>query len=241
MDKGCNSMRVTVLLFASYRELFGEGHLQLDVPDDATIEQAFSVLQVREPRLAELRRFTTFAVNREVRPPQFGLKEGDEIALLQPVSGGADVPLLEITRDRLDPSRCLDAVRLSGSGGIVTFVGSVRDVSEGKTVEYLEYEAYEPMAIDAMRRIIAEAKARWPVQAVAIQHRVGRLQIGDDAVAIAVSCPHRAEAFEACRYLIDRLKEVVPIWKKERGEGGEEWVGGPTLIEIDPIHDPAQD
>jgi molybdopterin synthase catalytic subunit len=121
---------------------------------------------------------------------------------------------------------------------MVVFIGSVRDMSDDKQVEFLEYEAYEPMALQKLNEVSAEARARWPVLAIAIQHRVGRLEIGDDAVIVAVSCPHRAEAFEACRYVIDRLKEVVPIWKKEHGEGGEIWVGGPTLA--DPNSNPAR-
>ncbi|MBV9280850.1 MAG: molybdenum cofactor biosynthesis protein MoaE, partial [Chloroflexi bacterium] len=141
----------------------------------------------------------------------------------------------------LSLQRCVDAVRQPGSGGLVTFIGSVRDVSEGKKVRFLEYEAYEPMALEKLRQVVDEAAARWPVRAMAIQHRLGRLEIGEDAVIIAVSCPHRAEAFAACRYAIDRLKEIVPIWKKEYGEGGETWVGGPTLASASSSPVPAQD
>lgn len=137
---------------------------------------------------------------------------------------------IELRREPLDPGACLDAVRQPGSGGIALFVGSVREVSNGQRIDFLEYEAYEAMAMERMRAIIREAESHWPVRAVAIQHRLGRLAVGEDAVAIAVSCPHRAEAFEACRYLIDRLKDVVPIWKKERGENGEEWVEGPPAL-----------
>jgi molybdopterin synthase catalytic subunit len=136
--------------------------------------------------------------------------------------------VIELTYEPLSEQKCLEAVRRPGAGGIVTFVGSVRDLSEGKRVEFLEYEAYEPMALQTMQQVVDEASARWPVCAMAIQHRLGKLEIGDDAVVIAVSCPHRAEAFDACRYAIDRLKEIVPIWKKEHGEGGAVWVGGPT-------------
>lgn len=136
--------------------------------------------------------------------------------------------MIELIHGPLQPERCIEAVRRSGSGGIVTFIGAVRDLSEGKAVEFLEYEAYEPMALAKIHQVIEEAESRWPVKSMAIQHRLGRLEVGDDAVVIAVSCPHRAEAFDACRYAIDRLKEIVPIWKKEHGEGGEVWVGGPT-------------
>ncbi len=137
--------------------------------------------------------------------------------------------MIELLHEPLSLERCIEVVRRPGSGGLVTFVGSVRDVSEGKTVRYLEYEAYEPMALERLQQVVDEATDRWPVQAMAIQHRLGKLAIGEDAVIIAVACPHRAEAFAACQYAIDRLKEMVPIWKKEYGEGGEVWVGGPTL------------
>jgi molybdopterin synthase catalytic subunit len=138
--------------------------------------------------------------------------------------------MIELRESTLDPAQCLEAVRGPGTGGIVLFVGTVRDISEGKRVEHLEYEAYEPMAVAKLEQLVGEARQRWPVQAMAIQHRVGRLEIGDDAVVIAVACPHRAEAFEACRYAIDRLKEIVPIWKKEHGQDGAVWVGGPTAL-----------
>lgn len=149
--------------------------------------------------------------------------------------------MIEILSGPLSLERCVQAVRRPGSGGLVTFVGSVRDFSEGQRVEFLEYEAYEPMALAKMQQVVDEASARWPVQAMAIQHRVGRLEIGEDAVVIAVACPHRAEAFAACRYAIDRLKEIVPIWKKEHGEDGAVWVGGPTLETAGPSPDRAPD
>lgn len=136
--------------------------------------------------------------------------------------------MIELREGPLSPKECLAMVRRPGSGGIVTFIGSVRDVSAGKQVEHLEYEAYAPMALEKLRQIVREAEARWPVNAMAIQHRLGRLEIGEDAVVIAVACPHRHQAFEACRYAIDRIKEIVPIWKKEFDETGASWVEGPT-------------
>jgi molybdopterin synthase catalytic subunit len=147
--------------------------------------------------------------------------------------------MIELLDGQLSVDRCLDAVRGPGSGGIVIFIGSVRDLSEGKKVERLEYDAYGPMAVAKLEQVMRETRERWPVQKMAIQHRVGRLEIGEDAVVIAVACPHRAEGFQACRYAIDRLKEIVPIWKKEFGEGGEVWIGGPTPSAGPP--DPARD
>lgn len=144
--------------------------------------------------------------------------------------------MIELRYDSLSLDACVAAVRRPGSGGVATFIGSVRDVSEGHSVSFLEYEAYEPMALAKMQQVIDEAAAQWPVKAMAIQHRLGRLEIGEDAVVIAVSCPHRGEAFDACRYAIDRLKQIVPIWKKEYGEAGEAWVGGPTPETREPSH-----
>lgn len=138
--------------------------------------------------------------------------------------------MIELRQDELSLDLCVQAVRGPGNGGIVTFVGCVRQDSDGKTVEFLEYEAYEPMALAKLEQVVAEAEAQWPVNGIAIQHRLGRLEIGDDAVVIAVACPHRAEAFAACQYAIDRIKEIVPIWKKEHGEGGAVWIGGPTAF-----------
>jgi molybdopterin synthase catalytic subunit len=143
----------------------------------------------------------------------------------------AEGRVIELLHEPLSLERCVEAVRQPGSGGLVTFIGSVREVSEGKRVEYLEYEAYEPMALEKFEQVVREASERWPVRAMAIQHRLGRLEVGEDAVIVAVSTPHRSEAFAACQYAIDRLKEIVPIWKKEHGEGGEVWVGGPTIEE----------
>jgi molybdopterin synthase catalytic subunit len=143
----------------------------------------------------------------------------------------AEALMIELSHDPLSLDRCVRAVRRPESGGLVTFVGMVRDHSDGKTVTHLEYEAYEPMALDKLQQVAHEAEERWPIQALAIQHRLGRLTVGDDAVVVAVACAHRGEAFAACQYVIDRLKEIVPIWKKEFGEDGEVWVGGPTLAQ----------
>ena len=135
--------------------------------------------------------------------------------------------MIELLHGPLSLAKCVEAVRGAERGGVVTFIGTVRGTSNGKRVIRLEYEAYEPMALEKMNVVIAECKERWPVQSIAIQHRLGLLNVGDDAVIIAVACAHRGEAFEACRFVIDRIKQIVPIWKKEFGEAGEVWVGGP--------------
>lgn len=135
-------------------------------------------------------------------------------------------PLIQITRESLDRDALVATVTHPGAGGIVVFEGVVRDNARGKQVRYLEYDVYPEMAIKQIRAIVAEAEQRWGARHVAVAHRVGRLEIGEASVIIAVATPHRAEAFEACRYIIDTLKATVPIWKKEVATGGEEWVEG---------------
>ncbi|HEX4206972.1 MAG TPA: molybdenum cofactor biosynthesis protein MoaE [Ktedonobacteraceae bacterium] len=135
-------------------------------------------------------------------------------------------PLIVLTRDPLDRDALVSALSHPGVGGIVVFEGVVRDNARGKQVQYLEYEAYEEMAREQIRGIIDTAKQRWGVERVAVAHRFGRLDIGEASVVIAVATPHRGEAFEACRYIIDTLKSTVPIWKKEVATSGEAWVEG---------------
>ncbi len=135
-------------------------------------------------------------------------------------------PLISITHEQLDRDALVAAVSHPGAGGIVVFEGVVRDNARGKQVRYLEYDVYPEMAVQQIREIVAEAERRWGVERVAVAHRVGRLEIGEASVIIIVASPHRAEAFDACRYIIDTLKTTVPIWKKEVATNGEEWVEG---------------
>ncbi|HEX6817547.1 MAG TPA: molybdenum cofactor biosynthesis protein MoaE [Ktedonobacterales bacterium] len=139
------------------------------------------------------------------------------------------LPIIKITREPLDDAAVREleyAVAYSGAGALVTFQGVVRDNARGKGVRYLEYDAYPEMAEEQMRQIAAEVTRRWQTEAIAMVHRVGRLEIGECSVVVVVACPHRDEAFDACRYAIDTLKAQVPIWKKEAYEDGEEWVEG---------------
>ena len=135
-------------------------------------------------------------------------------------------PVIQITRDALDRDALVAALSHPSVGGVVIFEGVVRDNARGKQVRYLEYDVYPEMAIEQIRVIVAEAEKRWGVDRVAVAHRIGRLEIGEASVIIVVATPHRAEAFEACRYIIDTLKTTVPIWKKEVAMNGEEWVEG---------------
>jgi molybdopterin synthase catalytic subunit len=135
-------------------------------------------------------------------------------------------PIIQLTREPLDRNALAEAVTQASVGGIVIFEGVVRDNARGKQVRYLEYDAYIEMAKEQIRAIVAEAEQRWGVEHVAVAHRFGRLEIGEASVIIVVAAPHRAEAFESCRYIIDTLKTTVPIWKKEVATDGEEWVEG---------------
>ncbi len=133
--------------------------------------------------------------------------------------------MIEITRNALDPQPITASVRRDSNGAVVTFLGTTRRTSEGKTVLYLEYEAYEPMALKKLEEISQEVTSKWAIQDVAIVHRIGHLEIEDISLVVAVASPHRKEAFEASHYVVDRIKEAVPIWKKEVFEDGEAWVG----------------
>ena len=215
-------MRITVLYFAVFRERLRRDHDELELPAGATVADAVAALAAREPVIAQLRGKFRCAVNQDFTDDAHALADRDELALIPPVAGGSRHVVL--TDQPLSLDRCIAAVRGSGMGGIVTFTGMVRLHSHGATIDHLEYEAYAPMAVKEMARLCNEIEQEVAC-VLAVEHRVGRLEIGDIAVVIAAAAPHRAEAFTACRAMIDRLKESVPIWKKEIGTSGEEWVG----------------
>ena len=216
-------MTIRVKLFAAVREIVGQKELVLEVPDGMKACALPDQLAIEYPRLRALASFLKVAVNHEYADEGLTLAEGDEVALLPPVSGGVDA--FEITETPLSLDALTRAVGQDTSGAIATFLGIVRGFARGRKVDRLEYDAYPEMAIAKMRQIGDEIRARWPVDRVAIAHRVGRLGVGEASVAIAVASPHRHEALEACAYAIERLKELVPIWKKEVWSDGAEWIG----------------
>ena len=138
------------------------------------------------------------------------------------------VPQVAVTAERLDLEPLIALVGADGDGAVVTFAGLVRDHNQGRQVRFLEYEAYEPLAVRALQRIVDEAKARWPAARLAAHHRIGRLEIGEASIVIAAGSAHRADAFAACRYAIERVKQIVPIWKREHFDGGDVWLEGAT-------------
>ena len=226
--EGERALKVNVRLFASYRERAGESEVELEVPTGATVGKLAADVSRCFPGMTGRPESLVVAVNREYRDHLYELHDGDEVALIPPVSGGA--VSIEITHEPLDPESITARVRKPANGAVVTFLGTTRAQTGERTVLYLEYEAYEPMAHSKLSEIAAEICDRWDVEDVAVAHRLGRLEIEDISLVVAVASPHRKDAFEACQYSVDRIKEVVPIWKKEHFEGGEVWIESPESV-----------
>jgi molybdopterin converting factor subunit 1 len=209
-------VKVTVRLFAGLRERAGVAERELDLPDGSRAHDAWTELAIgAEPPGLLL------AVNRQYVDHDHPLVEGDEVAFIPPVSGGA----FRLTAEPIDVNAVIAEVADEGAGAVATFLGTTRAHSRGRDVLHLEYDAYAGMAEQVMEEIAAKLKAKYELCDVAITHRVGRVGIGETSVAIAVSAPHRHAALAACQEAIDTLKETVPLWKKEVYEGGEEWIG----------------
>jgi len=204
---------VRVRLFAGLRERAGWSQREIEA---ASVAEIWPALELGAEPAGLL-----YAVNRKYAPREAPLADGDEVAVIPPVSGGAFL----LSDEPLSLDRAIGEVRSDAAGAIATFTGTTRKESRGRAVSYLDYEAYEGMAEDVMAEIASELQSRYDLCAVAIHHRVGRVEIGDTSVVIAVSAPHRQDALAACKDAIDTLKQQVPLWKKEVYEGGEEWIG----------------
>jgi len=209
-------MRVQVRLFAALRERAGSGKQEVELPEGASAADVWSALDLGEEPAG-----LVFAVNRAYTGRDQPLAEGDEVALIPPVSGGA----FRLTNDPLDLPAVIAEVETEAAGAVASFVGTVRARSRDRDVLYLEYDAYEGMAEQVMADLADALNSKYELCEVAIAHRIGRVEIGEASVAIAVSAPHRHDALAACKEAIDTLKETVPLWKKEVYEGGEEWIG----------------
>jgi molybdopterin synthase catalytic subunit/molybdopterin converting factor small subunit len=207
---------VSVRLFAGLRERAGVGERVLKLPPDARVYDVWPALDLGDEPAGVL-----YAVNKEYADRDRQLADGDEVALIPPVSGGS----FRLVEGPIDAEAVATEVADDRAGAIATFQGTVRSQSRGRAVIALEYEAYSGMAERVMAEIAAEVTSRYDLCAIAVTHRVGRVEIGETSVAIAVSAPHRHDALAACRDIIDALKERVPLWKKELYEGGEEWIG----------------
>lgn len=220
-------MRIRVRYFAGFREVVGQGEESLVVPEESCIGDIRSLLLTHYPQLQAVMERSLCAVNHHYVPVDTVLEENDELVFIPPTGGGATgETVIQLTREPLDRNTLIDAVNSPACGGIVVFEGVVRDHARGKQVRYLEYEMYEEMAREQIQAIIHEAQRRWSVERIAVAHRSGRLEIGETSVIVVVASPHRAPAFDACRYIIDTLKATVTIWKKEVAMTGEEWVEG---------------
>jgi molybdopterin synthase catalytic subunit/molybdopterin converting factor small subunit len=207
-------MRVSVKLFAGLRERAGWS--ERDVEGVERVADVWPALALGDEPEGLL-----YAVNKEYADRDRRLADGDEVALIPPVSGGA----FRLTAEPLSLDAVVDEVRSEQAGAIATFTGTTRLQSRGRTVLHLDYEAYEEMAEQVMAQIAADLKGRYELCEIAIHHRTGRVEIGEASVVIAVSAPHRQDALAACKDAIDFLKHQVPLWKKEFYEGGEEWIG----------------
>jgi molybdopterin synthase catalytic subunit/molybdopterin converting factor small subunit len=207
-------MRITVRLFAGLRERAGRSRLELD--DVALVGDVWARLGLGEEPPGLL-----YALNREYVERDAEVADGDEVALIPPVSGGA----FRVQAEPLDLAAAIREAEHEDAGALASFVGTVRRRSRGRDVHHLEYEAFEEMAEPMLERLAADLTTRHGLCAAAIHHRIGRVEIGEASVVIAVSAPHRAAALDACREAIETLKTTIPLWKKEVYEGGEEWIG----------------
>ena len=224
-------MRVQVLFFGVLKEIVGKPAEVIDLPEGASLRDVLARYELQIPRLKELLPSLALAVNQQYSGPDTKLNEGDEVALLPPVSGGATEPggrrrYALIVREAIDTQRALRGLKRGEDGAALVFEGIVRNQTRGRKTLYLDYEAYEEMALEQMESLAAEAVRQFQIRDVAILHRLGRLEIGETSVLIVVASAHRAAAFDACRWLIDTLKRTVPIWKKEYFEDGAVWADG---------------
>jgi molybdopterin converting factor subunit 1 len=224
------SMRVHVLFFGQLKEITGITEEDAELSEGARVEDLFERYGRRFPKLAEFRPSLAASVNQEYASWRALLSGGDEVAFLPPVSGGQQSAVADdvflLVREPILPRELVESLKASEDGAVVVFDGFVRNNFKGRRTLYLEYEAYEPMAYAKMREIGTQIRAKFKVHRLAIVHRLGRLEIGDTSVLIAVSSPHRSAAFDACRYAIDTLKRTVPIWKREYFAGGVVWAEG---------------
>ncbi|NWG15626.1 MAG: molybdopterin converting factor subunit 1 [Chloroflexi bacterium] len=227
-------MRVNVLLFATLKDIIGQNRLSITLPDDATVEEVKHALAALYPALEAHIAVAVAAVNQEYAFASDAVRDGDEVAFFPPVSGGSGSypEIFRLAGEPVSADELMAAVTIPATGAVCIFSGMVRGETarsgEQLKTEHLEYEAYEPMALAKMRQVAAEIRERWPlVQGIAIVQRVGRLEVGQNTILIACSSGHRDQGcFEAARYGIDRLKEIVPVWKKEVRLDGAAWVEG---------------
>ena len=233
-DSTSNGIRVKVLFFGAARDAVGDGELEINLQNN-TADGALQELLELHPQLRRFGRSLLFAVNQEYARGETRIKDGDELAIFPPVSGGSsptsrETPpdFFELTTEPIDVGAVARRVVLPECGATVTLDGYAREWTKGRRTLYLVYEAYEPMAQQELERLGREAHDKCEIAYIGVVHRTGKLEIGETSVVISVGAPHRAAAFAACEWAIKELKRTVPIWKKEVFEDGEVWVEGET-------------
>jgi len=219
-------MKVKVLFFGATHDVTGLEQEQAEISEGMNVEELWRSYAARFPRLKELAPALLLAVNQEIADRARVLEEGDEVAFLPPVSGGSNEDYYLLTRSPIPTAELVRRQKAAQDGTVVVFEGMVRNNSRGRKTLYLEYEAYEPMATRKMQEIGAEARRKFDIDHIGMMHRLGRLEIGETSVTIIVTSAHRRAAFATCQFAIDRLKEIVPIWKKEYFEDGSVWAEG---------------
>jgi MoaE-MoaD fusion protein len=232
-------MKVTVLFFGVMKELTGKSCETVDLPEGARVRELLSYYAHGIARFEAMLPALAISLNQEYAAVDRVLHEGDEVGVLPPVSGGSElggqahkgVAEIRIVRERIDAESVIARLKHPEDGGVVIFDGVVRNQTRGRRTLYLDYDAYEAMALKQMEALAAEALTRFAVRGASIIHRLGRLEIGETSVLIVVAAPHRGPAFEACRWIIDTLKKAVPIWKKEYFEDGTAWADGEPFPE----------
>jgi MoaE-MoaD fusion protein len=223
-----NKMQVRLLFFATLKDIVGARQLQIDLPAGSTIADLLTRLESSYPRFKDYRPVLLTAINEDYVDKNARINEGDEVAIFPPVSGGeaSPNPMVVITRDPIDAQKVARELLRGEDGAICVFEGVVRNNSKGKRTLHLVYEAYESMAFKKLEEIGQFVRQAWDIDRIALIHRLGHMDIGETSVAVIVTSAHRRAAFDACHYAIDKLKKVVPIWKKEFFEDGEIWVEG---------------
>lgn len=221
-------MHIRVLFFGMLKDIAGAAEERAEVPDGLRLGDVFDRYAERFPRIAELASSIVLARNQEFAGRDAAVEDQDEIAFLPPVSGGSDADghIFALTRKPIDSRELAARVQQGSDGAVITFAGVVRNNTKGRATQFLDYECYEPMAIKMMAQIGHEIAATHAISRIGIVHRLGRLEIGEASVVIVVASPHRKPAFDAALEAINRLKRLVPIWKKEHFEDGEVWVEG---------------
>ncbi|MHB8232124.1 MAG: molybdenum cofactor biosynthesis protein [bacterium] len=221
-------INVKVRLFAAFKEIIGKNKLDLRISGGSSVKDIIAIIGETYPDTKEILKISKYAVNMEYTDTERKLIEGDEITVIMPVSGGVPAvsennAYIEITSEKIDVGKVIGFISDNSAGSVLLFNGTVRDNEEGKPVEYLFYEAYEEMAVKEIKKLIGAAFNDFNIIKVCIIHRIGKMDIGEISISIGISSPHREDSYLASKFLIDNIKETVPIWKKEIFDGGGKW------------------